>query len=181
MDPFVGEIRLFAGTFAPVNWALCNGQTLPIKGNEALFSLLGTMYGGDGVTTFAIPNLQVRLAVGQSGATIPPNMVSPYPQGTAGGLYNVTLSDANLPTHTHAMNATTAAATTTIPGNTVMFAATPSGFTSYIAPSGTPVLANMGSAALSVAGGQQPHSNTMPTLCVTYIMCTNGLYPNFSN
>jgi len=180
MDPFVGEIRLFAGTFAPVDWALCNGQTLPIRDNDALFSLLGTTFGGDGRTNFAVPNLQMRLAVGQS-TNAPPDMADTYPLGSTGGAYEVALAEAHLPTHTHALNATPAPATTVAPGDTAMFAAPPSGYTSYITPTGAPTLVNMDSTALTPAGASLAHHNMMPTLCITYIICTRGLYPDFSN
>ena len=179
MDPFVGEIRLFGGNFQPVGWVFCNGQTLPVAGNEALYSLLGTTFGGDGVANFGVPNLQMRLAVGQS-TTAPLGMTNTYLQGATGGAFNVAPSAVSMPAHSHTMVATSNAATTVTPGNTVMFAAVPSGFTTYMSPTGTPTLVSMNTASISQAGGGQVHDNKMPTLCISYIMCTSGLYPSFN-
>jgi microcystin-dependent protein len=178
MDPYTGEIRLFAGNYVPEDWLACNGQALSINNYQTLYSLIGTTYGGSG-GTFNVPNLQVALAVGQS-PTTPPNMAYSYPLGVAGGAYQVTLSPANLPSHTHALNATTTAATTNTPGNTVLFAPGPSGFVNYVDTGGSPTLVDLAAATIGSAGGNQPHPNMMPTLVITYIICANGLYPSFN-
>lgn len=178
MDPYVGEIRLFAGPYVPENWVACNGQLLPVSGNEALYSLLGTTYGGDGNRTFGVPNLQVRLAVGQS-PTPPPGMANAYPLAATGGAYEVTLTQANMPSHTHALNATTAAATTVTPGDSVLLAQAPAGFTNYV-DGGSPTTVSMEDSAVTDAGGSQPHDNMMPTMTLNYIMCAvGGIYPSF--
>ncbi len=182
-DPYLGEIRMFAGIYEPDQWKFCNGQLLDIQPNAALYALLGTRYGGDGVKTFALPDLRVRLAIGQSTSTAAPGM-SAYPLASKGGSTSVTLTSAQMPSHTHAFNSTTNNATTTTPGTTNSYATAQSGYTNYIPISGavpTTVVA-MNSAAVSAAGGgqggvTQTHSNMMPTLAINYIICINGLYP----
>lgn len=178
MNPYVGEIRLFAGPYIPQGWAACSGQTLPINGNEELYSVIGTLYGGDGVSNFALPNLQVTLAVGQSPAP-PPKMTSAYPLASKGGAYAVTLTQANLPSHTHTLNAANVPATTVTPGPSVLFAQTTGGFSDYV-DGGTPTTAALQSGTISSDGGNAPHDNMMPTLVLNYIMCTTGVFPTFN-
>ena len=177
MDPYLGEIRLFAGLFAPVDWEFCNGQLLPIQENQALYSLLGTQFGGDGKNTFAVPNLQMRLAGGMSSG-IPPGMANSYPFASNSGQFQVALSPANMPAHNHALNATTAAASSTTPGTGVMYATAPTGYTNYLSVGGTPTLAKMNAAAFTTEGGGGAHANMMPTLSISYIICKVGLYPD---
>ncbi|MFT7775636.1 phage tail protein [Roseateles sp.] len=162
-DPFVGEIRLFAGNFAPVGWAFCQGQLLPIAENEVLFTLIGTTYGGDGQSTFALPNLAGR---------IPMHAGAGYIQGEVLGSETVTLSAAQIPQHTHAMHASTAAAEGTTPGGALL--ATTS-VASYDTAAGTTAMAP---GAVGPAGGSQPHENMAPTLTVNYIISMFGIFPS---
>lgn len=174
MDPYLGEIRMFAGAYAPDDWAFCNGALLTISGNEALYALIGTIYGGDGRTNFALPNLQWRLPVGQS-ATAPPGMTQTYPLAQAGGSYQATVTATSMPQHSHAFVASTANATTTVPGAGLTFATAPSNFTSYI--KGAATLATLNANAISSFGGGQPHLNVMPTIFISYIIATKGIFP----
>lgn len=169
-DPFLAEIRLFAGNFAPVGWATCDGQLLPISQNTALFSLLGTQYGGDGKSTFALPNLRQRAPLGAGQG---PGL-SERLQGEAGGQASVTLTAAELPAHSHDMRASGAAATTSSPnGNTLAVSVSPT--PPYIGPA--PLLP-MGAAVLSGAnGGGQAHNNVQPYLELNFIIALQGIFP----
>lgn len=179
MDPFLGEIRLFSGNYIPHGWAACDGQTLTISEYQALYSLLGTAFGGNGTTNFAVPDLRTRLAVGQS-TTPPPGMTGTYPRGGAGGTVEVTLTEANLPSHTHPLNGTTTPATTGTPGPQVTFADLPDDFVGYV-DGGSPTLANMAPDAVTSTGGNSPHLNVMPCMGITYIICIeNGIYPQLN-
>jgi microcystin-dependent protein len=167
-DPFIGEIRMFAFGFAPQGWALCNGQLLPIAQNQALFSLLGTTYGGNGTTTFALPDLRSRVPVHQGQG---PGL-SPYAEGQASGTETVTLAAAQMPQHTHPVNASSSAATSDNPaGRTLARSASHI----YHPESGqhTVMDANM----LGEAGGSQPHDNIQPYLAVTFCIALNGIFP----
>jgi microcystin-dependent protein len=169
MDPFLGEIRMFAGNFAPVGWAFCNGQVLPISQNTALFSLLGTTYGGNGTTTFALPNLQGRVAIHQGQGT----GLSPYALGQTGGAENVALTTAQMPSHSHTTSTSSGAPaaqarpSSNIPGfsqsaNIYSNGAGDSSFNnSFIQPS----------------GGGQPHENVQPYCAVSFIISLQGIYP----
>jgi microcystin-dependent protein len=175
VTPFLGEVRTFGGDYAPRNWAMCNGQQMSIAQNTALFSLLGTTYGGNGVTTFALPNLQGTLAISQgSGPGLTPRTL-----GEVGGTEQVTLLQANLPIHNHALNATTqAAGAGTVIGNTVLPATIPSPGTLYINPgSPTPTPEVFPAIACSIAGSSLPHDNMMPCLVITYIIALAGIFP----
>lgn len=169
-DPFVAEIRLFAGNFPPIGWATCDGQVLPISQNMALFSLLGTQYGGDGKNTFALPNLRQRapLGVGRGQG------LSERFQGDTGGQATVALTAAQLPSHGHALQASGTPATTTSPnGNTLAMVVSPT--PPYIGPA--PVHP-MGAAVLSGAnGGGQPHDNVQPYLELNFIIALQGIFP----
>jgi len=169
MDQFVGEIRLFAGNFAPKDWAFCNGQLLPISQNTALFSILGTMYGGDGKTTFALPNLQGTAPMGQGQGPGLTNRV----QGSKVGTSTVTLLTNQIPAHTHTPNASTAIANLPDPTNNVWGSELPSGQKPYAATANTP----MNPLALSVTGGTQPHNNTQPYLALNFIIALYGIFP----
>ena len=169
-DPFVGEIRMFAGNFAPKGWAFCAGQLMPISQNTALFSLLGTMYGGDGKSTFALPNLQgsVPLHSGQ-GAGLTDRF-----QGEAGGSSNVTLLSSELPPHNH--QASGAAGTgPTNPQDAVW--GTQAGRTPPPTYSSATPDVSMSSLALSITGGSLPHNNMQPFLAVTFIIAQQGIFP----
>lgn len=167
-DPFVGEVMMFAGNFAPQGWADCNGQLLPISQNDALFSLIGTTYGGDGIQTFALPDLRGRTPVHAGSG---PGM-STRTLGETGGSESVTLSAAQMPSHTHTLRAAAAASTGT-PGSTVALAQT-SGAKVYRAPSNPATMGN----GLASAGGGQPHDNRQPYLGVRFIMALEGIYPS---
>jgi microcystin-dependent protein len=175
-DCFVGEIRLFAGRKCPDGWAFCNGQTLPITDNQTLYSLIGTTYGGDGRTNFALPNLQGRLPIGQGQGT---GSAYNYVVGQDGGQYTVTLAEANMPAHSHTMAATAGVATSPTPQN-CYYATVPNGFGEYLYSSQAGVTRlNADAKMLSSEGGGVPHVNVMPTACVTYIIALTGLYPDF--
>ncbi|WP_042699104.1 phage tail protein [Azospirillum sp. B506] len=179
MEPYVGEIRLLAGTFAPVNWLLCQGQTVAIAQYQMLYSLLGTVYGGDGRTTFGIPNLSARVPVGRSNS-VPTGLTQSYVMGAAGGQVQVTLKGANLPTHTHTLYASTDPATTTTPSPVVGFAAATGGFNYYSTDSTT--TAAPANEMISTWGypGPEAHNNIMPSMGITYIISTIGIYPEFN-
>ena len=167
MDPFLGEIRMFGGNFAPQGWATCDGQILPIAQNTALFSLLGTTYGGNGQTTFALPDLRGRLPVHIGGGlTI----------GQADGSETVISTTTNLPAHTHAANAASAATTLSPAGQ--YWAADPG---ANVAPyAAAPDGRVMSGTAIGAQGGSQPHANMQPFLAVTFIIALEGIYPSRS-
>lgn len=172
-DQYVGEIRMFPGTYAPQGWALCNGQLLSISENEALFTLIGTTYGGDGQTTFALPNLQGRAPVhmGTNPAT-----GTNYLLGQSAGTENVTLLTTQMPAHTHAVLAAQAAGDIANPSNNVWASNNVSAYAAD--PTGAVA---MNPAAISPAGGGQPHDNMMPFTVINYIIALNGIYPDFNN
>jgi microcystin-dependent protein len=176
MEPYAGEIRLFAGNYTPEGWLFCRGQLISIQEFEVLYMLLGTTYGGDGKSTFGIPNLSVRLPVGRADKA-PPNMIKSYNLGSPGGEFSVTLTKENLPTHTHTLYASKSAATSTTPGPRFVFATATGGFT-YYAVDTTRV--NMAPEMVSSSGSAspQPHDNIMPTMGINYIIATNGTYPS---
>ena len=168
-QPFIGEIRMFGGNFAPQSWAFCSGQLVAISQNEALFSLLGTTYGGDGQNTFALPDLRGRVPVhrGQGPG------LSSYDLGEVGGVETVSLLTEQLPAHNHALVASTGTASpTSEPGGSVTAAASAP---LYVEPPAA--LAGMSSQAIASAGGTQPHDNVAPFLCVSFIICLEGIYP----
>jgi len=170
-NPFVAEIRIFAGNFAPVGWALCDGQLLPISQNTALFSLLGTFYGGDGKSTFALPNMQGSVAVGQGSGS----GLSEYFLGQQGGSENVTLIQSEIPTHTHSIRVSTSQGDVQEP-TPLMAIARPVGATPFaVGNPATP--ANMANEQLAVTGSSFPHNNMMPYLTLTYIIAMQGVFP----
>lgn len=170
-DQYVAEIRIFTGNFAPTGWALCNGQLLPISQNTALFSLLGTTYGGDGRTTFALPNLQgsAPIHAGQG------NGLSIRTLGETGGEQSVTLLDSQMPAHSHAALADAGAGSSSSPLNAVW--GTISRNRHVYAPPSATNDATMSSQALSTAGGSQPHNNMQPYLGLTFIIALQGIFP----
>jgi microcystin-dependent protein len=169
-QPYVGEIRLFAGNFAPNGWMFCEGQTLPIAENEVLFNLIGTAYGGDGQETFNLPNLASRvplhMGTGPDGAS--------YQLGEAAGVEMATLTTQQMPQHTHPLMASTAAGSQANPEGAVL-AQTLASITPYIedAPA-----ANMAAGVISPAGASQPHNNCQPFLCVNFIISLFGVFPS---
>jgi microcystin-dependent protein len=178
-DPYLGEIRIFAGDYAPVNWALCVGQKLSIMDNEALYTLIGTTYGGDGVQNFALPDLRGRLPIGfGKGGGLNTN----YPLARAVGTNFVTLEVSQIPSHTHVMSVSSQAATSDAPGPSLTFAdvGAPALFyvdTGHAAATGT---TDFSTKAVSEAGGGQPHANVMRSTGINFIICVSGLYPSFS-
>ena len=167
-DQYVGEIRMFSGTYAPIGWLLCNGQLLNISQYEALYTLIGTTYGGDGRSTFAVPDLRGR---------VPIHMGSGYTLGQMAGTEKVTLTASQMPAHTHIPNASNVAATSISPANA--FWATSSA--SNVAPySTTAPNTTMNPAMISSVGGNQSHDNIMPFLTVSFIIATEGVFPSQS-
>ena len=169
-DPFVAEIRIFPFNFAPKGWAWCDGQILPISQNTALFSLLGTTYGGDGKSTFALPDLQGRAPMhpGQGPG------LSLHDLGETGGSETVTLLESEIPAHSHALMASAAPANRTSPVNNTI--ARVAGATPYLPPAGAP-LAMMAAESLAPAGGDQPHNNLMPYLTFYFNIALQGVFP----
>ena len=171
-QPFIGEIRMFAGNFNPAGWEFCNGQLVPISENETLFQLIGTTYGGDGQSTFALPNLQSRIPIHQGqGAGL-----SNRTLGETGGAESVTLTTQQIPLHNHAMLVSTESGTGTSPANAVL--ASGSNVSIY-RPDVIPNLP-MNPTSLSPAGGSQPHDNMQPFICINYIISMFGIFPRFS-
>src|SRR5436305_2364 len=169
-NPFVAEIRMFAGSFAPTGWALCDGQLLAISQNTALFALLGTFYGGDGKSTFALPNLEGSLVVGQGqGAGL-----SDYSIGQSSGVPNVTLIQTEMPFHTHQVRADTL---DNPDGSAPTNAALGSNANTAVYSSATSPLTQMNPFSLAIAGASFPHNNMMPYLCLTFIIALQGIFP----
>lgn len=166
MDPFIGQIVMFAGNFAPRGWALCEGQLLPIAQNQALFSILGTTYGGDGRTTFALPDLRGRAPIQQgSGPGLPT-----YSLGQKGGNATTTLTTQNLPAHSHSLAAKEEANSDVPNGNFVAGA----GFDAFGLTSDT----TMSSSAIGNTGANIPFSNQPPYLAINYIIALVGTFPS---
>ncbi len=172
-EPFIAEIRIFAGNFAPRGWAFCDGQLLPIAQNTALFSLIGTTYGGDGRTTTALPNLQGRAPMHPGRG---PGLTSRR-LGERVGVETVTLSEAQIPSHTHTARGTSSNGTAgAAPTNTSSFGKdfNPRAYH----PATTSNLVDMASETLSTTGGGQPHTNLQPFLTLNFIIALQGLYPS---
>ncbi|HYW71904.1 MAG TPA: tail fiber protein [Pyrinomonadaceae bacterium] len=161
-EPFLSEIKLASFNFAPKGWALCNGQTLPINQNQALFSLLGTTYGGNGQTTFNLPNLRGRTPIG---------MGSGHTLGEAAGTTAVTVNIQQLPTHLHALQASTTVGDTPAANNTVFANAG----NLYGPPNN---LTTLDPTTVTSVGGSQAHTNMMPYLAVTFIIALQGIFPS---
>lgn len=173
-EPFIAEIRIFAGNFAPRGWALCNGQLLPIAQNTALFSLIGTTYGGDGRTTTALPDLKGRAPMQPGrgpGLTV-------RQLGQEGGVETVTLTEAQMPNHTHAMMAAGNQALVKTPASTTALARTRFG-QAFQQDSATN-LVDLSPAAIAQTGGSQAHTNVQPFLTLNFIIALVGLYPSRS-
>ena len=164
MDPFIGEIRMFGGTFAPLGWADCNGQLMSIAQNNALFALIGTIYGGDGQTTFALPDLRSRIPIGVQGGNI----------GAASGTETVTLTTQTNGTHSHP--ASCGGNATTVSPLNGYWASDPGLAVGEF--SNQPPNAVMAPDAITLSGGGQPHDNIEPYLCIRYIIALEGIFPS---
>jgi microcystin-dependent protein len=179
MNPFIGQILMVAFNFAPVGWALCNGQLLSIAQNNALFALLGTTYGGDGISNFALPNLQSRVAIHQGQG---PGLSS-YSLGSTGGSENVTLIATQIPTHNHLINVNNTPGTAANPTNSIQAEAAtgdprnPSLISQFTSAAATGTMAPN---AVSMAGGSQPHANIQPYLTMNFIIALQGIFPSRS-
>lgn len=161
-EPFLAEVRIMSFNFAPRGWALCNGQLLPINQNQALFSLLGTTYGGNGQVNFALPNLQGR---------VPVHMGNGISQGEAGGQTTVTLTSQQMPQHVHVLMGSSAAQNTVVPSG-LLAVTTPSEFYG-----GTPN-AVASAASIGSTGGSQPHNNMQPSLVLNFCIALQGIFPS---
>lgn len=184
MEAYLGQIKLFAGNYAPADWAICDGSVYQIAQYQALFALIGNRWGGDGSRTFGIPDLRGRIPVGQGAGF----QLTPRTIGQFGGASTVSLAVSNIPSHTHQLNATNkpgATAAITAGVGLATTARTGTGFlTRYADPTQTgsnaPVYVDMDTLSIAAAGasGPQPHDNLMPFTALTYIICMNGIYPS---
>jgi microcystin-dependent protein len=169
-SPYVGEVRMFGGNFAPNGWMFCQGQLLPISEYETLFQLIGTTFGGDGQSTFALPDLQGRVPINMG-----TNAGTTFVMGDASGTPEVTLTTQQIPQHNHALFASTGPATSNTPENNI----TAESATLSIYEDGS-TNAQMSPAAVGPAGGSQPHDNMQPYLCVSFIISLFGIFPSQS-
>jgi microcystin-dependent protein len=165
-QPYVGEIRMFAGNFAPAGWMFCEGQLLPISENETLFQLIGTTYGGDGESTFALPDLRGRIPIHQGNGFI---------LAETGGAEEITLTVNQIAAHSHPLLATSAQGLDGSPGGKVTGEDAIVGADLYIE---SPPTVNMAATAISSVGGSQPHTNFQPYLCVDFIISLFGIFPS---
>jgi microcystin-dependent protein len=165
-QPYVGEIRMFAGNFAPAGWMFCEGQLLPISDNETLFNLIGTTYGGDGQSTFALPDLRGRLPIHQGNG---------FTLAETGGVEEVTLTVSQIPAHSHPFLATTGLAASPDPAGHLLAALNVAGDDIYIPAAPASALSPN---SIGNTGGSQPHSNFQPYLCVDFIISLFGIFPS---
>ena len=163
-QPYIGEIRMFAGNFAPAGWMFCEGQLLPISENETLFQLIGTTYGGDGESTFALPDLRGRIPIHQGNGFI---------LAETGGAEEITLTTNQIPAHTHPLLASTAPGTAATPAGNVC---AENGSSSMYRPG--PAAGPMSTQSEGPVGGSQPHTNFQPYLCVDFIISLFGIFPS---
>jgi microcystin-dependent protein len=169
MNPFIGEIRMFAGNFAPAGWAMCQGQLVPISENDALFSLIGTTYGGDGQDTFGLPDLQGRVPMHQGQG---PGIIQNYTIGEMAGTETVTLSSQQMPLHNHLVATSNDLANSNSPNNSILAQSTQ--ILMYTQDTASKF---MPPTALSFTGGSQQHENMQPFLVITFIISLFGVYP----
>jgi microcystin-dependent protein len=169
-EPFVGEVRMFGGNFAPAGWAFCQGQLMPISENDTLFNLIGTIYGGDGQETFGLPDLQGRVPVhmGQG-----PGISQTYQIGQVAGVESVTLNVNQIPIHNHAVVASNDLANSNSPNSSILAQSTQ--VLMYTQDTANKFMAPT---ALSPAGGSQPHENMQPYLVISFIISLFGVYPS---
>lgn len=163
-DSYVGEIRMFAGDYAPYGWAFCDGALLEIVENGALYALIGTTYGGDGRTNFQLPDLRGRVPIHYS---------SSYPLGMMAGAETVSLIQSELPIHTHTVQASNDVGNSASPADALW--AKTDGYSNY---TDSAALVPMSAQAISVVGGNQPHDNMMPSLTITFIIALQGIFPS---
>ena len=173
-EPFIAEVRIFAGNFAPRGWAFCDGQLLPIAQNTALFSLIGTTYGGDGRTTTALPNLRGRAPMHPGRG---PGLTARR-LGQSGGVETVTLSEAQMPSHTHPANVTLQPGNQDDPSPNEYLAAGPTPATTLYGDGSATLNATLDASALPDAGGSQSHNNMQPFLTMSFIIALVGVYPS---
>ncbi|HYZ82762.1 MAG TPA: tail fiber protein [Bryobacteraceae bacterium] len=172
-DAFIGTILMFAGNFAPRGWALCQGQLMSIAQNSVLFSILGTMYGGDGITTFGLPDLRGRVPVGTGQG---PGL-APVTQGEIDGSASVTLTITQIPAHNHTLGCSNQAGNQTDPTNHIIAAESQGATQTYTDQNPNQT---MNPVSIGAAGGSQPHDNMQPYLGMNYIICLEGIYPSRS-
>lgn len=165
-DPYIGEIRMFGGNYAPAGWAFCQGQLVPIAENDALFTLIGTTYGGDGQETFALPDLQGRIPVHMSSQN--------YPIGEKSGVESVTLTVNQIPTHTHPLMASNSGAIQVTPQGAAPAQSVGQAYTNRLTEQ------VMSPQSVSPIGGSQPHENMQPFLCISFIISLYGIFPSQS-
>lgn len=165
-QPYVGEIRMFAGNFAPAGWMFCEGQLLPISENETLFNLIGTTYGGDGQSTFALPDLRGRLPLHEGDGFI---------LAETGGAEEITLTVNQIPAHTHPLLASSDPAVASLPTANVLAQSKTAGIFLYLedVPS-----VNTAPTSIGLVGGSQPHTNFQPYLCINFIISLFGIFPS---
>jgi microcystin-dependent protein len=170
-QPYVGEIRMFAGNFAPAGWMFCSGQLLPISENDVLFQLIGTTYGGDGQETFGLPDLQGRVPVhmGQGPG------LGTYQIGEKVGVENVTLTTNQMPIHSHPLLASSDAGNSPNPGGNVLAKSVTQNVFLYLEDT---TAVNLASSAMTPNGGSQPHDNMQPYLCISFIISLFGIFPS---
>lgn len=178
-NPFLGEVRLFAGNFNPRGWAFCRGQLLPIAQNDALYALIGTTFGGDGQVTFGLPDLQGRAVIGQGTG----QGLSSYVVGQKAGTESVTLNTNQMPQHNHNLTAYNLDATTATPGPGVALANPLNAHTGqsslfYLNTTGGPNSPALAADTIMPAGGNQPHDNQAPSLVLNYIIALEGVFPS---
>jgi len=181
-DQCVGEIRMFAGNYAPEGWALCDGTLLPLSGNEALYSLIGVIYGGNGTSDFGLPDLRGRLPIGMGQSQVSKTVYAP---GQSGGTETVLVTADQLPTHTHNLMASSAPGSSGSPENNYLATSANSGGTGaqdahYLTPSVTVAgTYTLNQQTIGEAGGNAAHANIMPSYCVNFIIALQGVYPQF--
>jgi len=178
MDNYIGEIRIFAGNYAPEDWAICDGSLLQISENDTLFTLLGTTYGGDGQVTFGLPDLRGRIPVHQGTGT----GLTPVRLGQAGGLEKTALIADNLPAHSHVLNAVNVPATTGAPVNMMMATTTRNVYVpnTSVPPVAPPAPVALNAASISSSGSVAPVSLVQPYAAINFIIATNGYFPSQS-
>lgn len=179
MDAYLGEIKIWSVPRCPNGWHFCDGSTLPISSNEALYAILGTRYGGDGRTTFGLPDLRGKVPIHMGTGPNTNGTAAPvaHPIAQTGGAAAVTLTLAQIPSHEHQVFATSNAATTNTPSPTATLGTPPVGTSPYMLETATGNDFTFGATCLAAAGGNGAHNNVMPSRTLNYIICTTGTFP----